>query len=175
MDNDLHFKNQIVDKLCEKFHIIHCSSLIYYPQGNGQSEATNKNIINILKRIINDTGRDWHLQLDPSLWAYRTSVQMPIGATPFSLVYENEDILSLEVEILTLRVTLNDILLEEDYKVAYLEQLELLEEHQCTMHKHLKVYQNRLFRNYNKKVKYHVFQIRDLVLWENPKNYGARE
>ena len=49
MDNALYFKNQIIDELCEKIYIIHHSSSIYYPQGNGQVEATNKTIINILK------------------------------------------------------------------------------------------------------------------------------
>ena len=67
INNALYFKNQIIDELCEKFHIIHHFSSIYYPQGNGQAEATNKTIINILKRTVNDIGRDWHLQLNPAL------------------------------------------------------------------------------------------------------------
>ena len=90
--------------------------------------------------------------------------------TPLSLIYGCEAILPLEVEIPSLRVTLHDILLDEDYRVARLEQIELLEEHQCTMHENLKVYQNRLSRHYNKKVKPHDFQIGDLILQENPKN-----
>lgn len=59
--------------------------------------------------------------------------------------------------------------------MACLEQLELLEEHQPTSHDHLKVYQNRLSRHYNKKVKPHIFQIGDLVLREKSKNQAARE
>lgn len=84
-DNSLYFKNHIIDELCENFHIIHHSSSIYYPQGNSQAEATNKTIINILKRTINDIGRDWHLQLNLTLWAYRTSIRTATGVTPFSL------------------------------------------------------------------------------------------
>lgn len=121
IDNALYFKNQIIDELCDKFHIIHHSSSIYYPQGNGQAEATNKTIINILKKTVNDIGRDWHLQLNPTLWAYRTSVRTPTGATPFSLVYGCEAILPLEVEIPSLRVTLRDVLSDKDYRVARLE------------------------------------------------------
>ena len=77
--------------------------------------------------------------------------------TPFSLVYGCEDILPLEVEIPSIKVTLHNFLSDEDYRVAFLEQLELLEEHQCAAHDHLKVYQNRLSRHYNKRVKPHVF------------------
>ena len=43
------------------------------------------------------------------------------------------------------------------------------------MHEHLKVYHNRLSRNYNKKVKPHIFQIGDIVRRENPKNQATRE
>ena len=82
---------------------------------------------------------------------------MPIGTTPFSLVYGCEAIIPLGVEIPSLRVTLHDILSDEDYRVACLEQLELLEVYQHTIHEHLKVYQNRLSRHYNKKVKACVF------------------
>lgn len=173
--NALYFNNQLIDELCEKFFIIHHSSSIYYPQGNDQVEATNKTIINILKRTVNNIGRDYHLQLNLSLWTYKTSVRTPAGTTPFFLVYGCEAILPLEVEIPSLRVTLRDILSDEDYRVACLEKLELLEEHQCVAHEYIKVYQNRLSRYYNKKVKPRVFQVGDLVLWENPKNRAARE
>lgn len=45
----------------------------------------------------------------------------PTSATPFSLIYDREAIIPLEIEIPSLRVTLHDVLLDEDYKVAYLE------------------------------------------------------
>lgn len=48
---------------------------------------------------------------------------MPIGKKPFSLVYGSEAILPLEVEIRSLRVTLCNDMLDEDYGVASLEQL----------------------------------------------------
>ena len=52
-----------------------------------------------------------------------------MGATHIYLVYGNEAILFSEVEISSLRVTLCDILSDENYRVAYLDQIELLEEH----------------------------------------------
>lgn len=96
-DNGGQFKNQDIDDLCENFHITqHCSS-IYYPQGNGQAEASNKNILKILHKTVSKSGREWHLQLNPALWAYRTSIRTPTGATPFSLVYGTEEVLPIEV------------------------------------------------------------------------------
>lgn len=73
-NNEIPFKNQDSRELCEKFHIQHRFSTPYYPQGNGQVEASNKNILIILKKMVNDAGYDWHVQLNPALWAYRTSI-----------------------------------------------------------------------------------------------------
>ena len=86
-DNGTPFKNQEVATLCRKFGITQYFSTRYYPQGNGQAEATNKTILKILKKIVDPVGRDWHLQIAPTLWAYCTSIHTPIGDTPFSLVY----------------------------------------------------------------------------------------
>jgi len=60
-DNGNSFKNKNIKTLCDKFHIQHRWSTPYYPQGNGQAEASNKTLIKIMKKIVNNTGRNWHL------------------------------------------------------------------------------------------------------------------
>lgn len=121
--------------------IFHSSS-IYYPQGNGHAKETNKNILKILKRTVDNLGRDWHIQINPTLWAYKTSIRTPIGATPFSLVFGAKAVLPLEVEIPSLRISLHGLISEEDYRVARLQELELVDEKQQQSFNHLKVYQN---------------------------------
>jgi hypothetical protein len=39
----------------------------YYPQGNGTTESTNKNLIKILKRTMTEHQRNWHLSLPNAL------------------------------------------------------------------------------------------------------------
>lgn len=63
-----------IKELCEKFHITHHYSTIYYHQGNDQAKVSNKIIVKILKHIINDVGRDCHIQLTLTLWAYYKSI-----------------------------------------------------------------------------------------------------
>ncbi|XP_070677891.1 uncharacterized protein [Malus domestica] len=46
----------------------------YYPQANGQAEASNKVLISILEKIIKERLGMWHLKLNEALWAYRTSL-----------------------------------------------------------------------------------------------------
>ena len=77
---------------------------------------------------MNDAGKDWHVQLNPALWAYRTNIRTPTGATPYSLVYGSEAILPLEVEIPSLRVSLKGLIPDEEYRVNRLQELELLDE-----------------------------------------------
>ena len=50
-DNGTPFINKDVKNLTEAYHIKHKQSTPYYPQGNGQVEATNKVILKILKKI----------------------------------------------------------------------------------------------------------------------------
>eukprot|EP01018_Ginkgo_biloba_P033616 Gb_03764 [translate_table: standard] len=78
----------------------------HYPQGTGQAEASNKTLIKIIKNIVNNKGRDWHLQLYLALWAYRTSIRTPTGATPYSLVFGAEAILPVEIELPSLHISL---------------------------------------------------------------------
>ena len=65
---------------------------------NGAMEAANKNVKKIIAKA-RKTYRDWHEKLPFVLHAYRTRVRMSTEATPYSLVYEIEVVLPIEVEI----------------------------------------------------------------------------
>ena len=68
-------------------------------------EASNKNIKRILRKMI-ETSRDWSEKLPFALWAYRTSFRTSTGAMPYSLVYGMKAVLPVEIEMESLRVTL---------------------------------------------------------------------
>ena len=50
-DNSTHFVNSHVRKMLEFYQVKHHRSSPYYPQGNGQTEATNKTLIKIISKI----------------------------------------------------------------------------------------------------------------------------
>lgn len=81
---------------------------------------SNKTISKILKKAVNDVGRDWHLQLNPALWAYYTSICTPTGATPYSLAFGSKSILPIEVELPSPRVSMQGLIDDEEY-IAYLQ------------------------------------------------------
>eukprot|EP00253_Pinus_taeda_P005513 PITA_05513 len=65
----------------------------YYPQGNGLAESTNKNLIKIIKRTIEQNHKNWHKSLIFALWADRITQKASISTSPFNLVYGKEAVL----------------------------------------------------------------------------------
>ncbi|XP_075645337.1 uncharacterized protein LOC142616349 [Castanea sativa] len=103
----------IVQRVTEEYGIEHHKSSLYRPQANGAVEAANKNVKNILVKMV-VAYKDWAERLPFDLWGYRTSICASTGVTPYSLVYGSEAVLPIEVEIQSLRVLVETKVLEED-------------------------------------------------------------
>ena len=76
----------------------------------------------------------------------------------------------LKIYIPSLRVTLNGLVTNEDYRVMRLQELELLNEKRKIAFDHMRFYQKILSKTYEKKFFPREFLVGDLVLHENPKN-----
>jgi transposase InsO family protein len=76
----------------------------YYAQANGQAEASNKTLVKLIKQRIEEKPRRWHEVLNEVLWAYGVSQHGPIKVTPFELVYGQEVVLPVEINLKTGRV-----------------------------------------------------------------------
>jgi hypothetical protein len=71
----------------------------YYAQSNGQAEESNKTLISLIKKKINEKLRRWHEVLSEALWAYRIAKHGAIWVTPFELVYGQEAVLPIEINL----------------------------------------------------------------------------
>ncbi|XP_028064595.1 uncharacterized protein K02A2.6-like [Camellia sinensis] len=98
-NNGTPFVNHHVGRLLDDYQIKHHKSTPYYPQRNGQAEATNKAVVRILSKMMDETGGIWFEQLLVTLQAYRMSRRKPIQATPFSLMYGFEAVLLVELAV----------------------------------------------------------------------------
>jgi len=85
------------DSNCSKLEIINRYSTLGYPQGNCQAKATNKSIVNGLKRRLDDSEGKWIEELPSILWAHRTTPRRSTGETPFSMTYESEAVITTKV------------------------------------------------------------------------------
>ena len=62
-----------------------------------------------------EISRDWSEKLPFALSAYRTSFHTSTGATPYYLVYGMEAVLPVEIDMGSLRVALEQQILETDW------------------------------------------------------------
>ncbi|MCO5601865.1 hypothetical protein L7F22_055990 [Adiantum nelumboides] len=104
-DRGKHFLNEFIFELTKTHMIMHKKSTAYHPQANGQAESTNKTLIKILKKIVQENKKDWDEKLNSALWSFRTAFKVTTGMTPFRLVYGLEAVVPMEFVVLSLRVT----------------------------------------------------------------------
>ncbi|XP_059065757.1 uncharacterized protein LOC131857346 [Cryptomeria japonica] len=98
-DKAANFSSYEISMFCYDHGISLVHSSDYYPQGNGHVESSNKNLINIMKKLVSENAKDWHKRLYEALWADRTSPKREISMSPFELVYGVGAQLSLPLEL----------------------------------------------------------------------------
>lgn len=108
-DSGTPFVNKDVRSLVEAYHIKHKRSTPYYPQGNGQVEATNRVTLKIPKKMKHEYGGKWSSHLIDVLWASKSSLKTATEFSPFSLIYGPEVISLVELTVFTPKVELKDI------------------------------------------------------------------
>jgi hypothetical protein len=101
----------------------------YYAQANGQAEASNKGVIKLIKRKIDEYPRKWHTVLHEALWAYRMAYHGATKVSPYHLVYEHEAVLPWELKLDSRRVTFQDRLMSDEYSALMKDELEDLAGH----------------------------------------------
>ena len=82
-DNAKAFTSSKLVKLCSDYNIILSHSTTYYPQGNGLVESSNKSLIRIIKKLLEDNKKAWNAKLKFALWEDRVSTKKSIGTSPF--------------------------------------------------------------------------------------------
>jgi len=70
----------------------------YYAQANRQVKASNKGIIKLIKRKIEENPRRWHTLLNEALWSYRMACHGLTKVSPYQLVYGPDAVLPWETK-----------------------------------------------------------------------------
>ncbi|MCO5555441.1 hypothetical protein L7F22_008986 [Adiantum nelumboides] len=103
-DNGPGFRKGLLTEVCEELHILHRHSTPYYPQSNGLVEKANGIITGIIRKMMKNKTKMWDDFLDGALWAYRTTYKEATEFTPFHLVYGQEALQLIELNIPTMRL-----------------------------------------------------------------------
>jgi hypothetical protein len=142
-DRGSHFLNETIELMIDMFRINHRKTTPYHPQTNGHTERVNQTLVQILRKTISDSKRDWDTKLTAALWTYRTTYKVTTKATPFALMYGIEVVLSIEFEVPSLRIAINERLDDSQSLKDRLEPLEALDEARRLASQHVEVAQRR--------------------------------
>jgi hypothetical protein len=95
-DQGSSFISKEVRAFIESYKIKLLNSSPYYAQTNGQAESSNKTLIKLIKKKIQEDPKRWHYVLSEVLWAHRISHHGSTKVTPFDLVYGQQAVLPFE-------------------------------------------------------------------------------
>ena len=127
-------------------------SLPGHPQANGQTKFTNQ---------IEGVKGAWPDELPRVLWAYKTTMRTLIGETPFKMEFWTEAVVLVEIGMSSIRrAWYDDKSNDEGLKLA----LDCLPVVRDDASQRMALYQERMMRYYNQRVKLKRFNPRDMVL-----------
>jgi hypothetical protein len=124
IDQGASFMSHQFKEFAESLRIKLLNSSPYYAQANGQAESSNKTLIKLIKKKIEESPRHWHEVLSEALWVHRTARHGVIKVTPFELVYGQEAVLPVEINLQTLRMCKQDGLSADEYIEAMMDTID---------------------------------------------------
>jgi hypothetical protein len=152
-DQGSSFMSHQVHEFFESLKIKLLSSSPYYTQDNGQSKSSNKTLIKLINKKIEENPKRCHGVLSEALWAYHISKHSTTKVTPFELVYEQEAILPVKVNLNALRIARQNELSAVDYHNLMLDMLDEVTDERVKILGEIERDKLRVAKAYNKRVK----------------------
>ncbi|XP_069089507.1 uncharacterized protein [Pleurodeles waltl] len=164
-DQGTQFVSGLMKQICKSLGVLQRKTSVYHPQTDGLVERYNRTIKTLLRKIVNETGKDWDQKLPLVLYAIRTHEQSSTGHSPFELVFGRQprNLLDMAAELWE----------EEDNEERpILDYIHKLKSHLQTVwedvRRHLEEAQDNQKTYYDQGTKLRVLQPNDKVLILRP-------
>ncbi|KAH9289700.1 hypothetical protein KI387_033817, partial [Taxus chinensis] len=158
-DNASNFSSREVVGFCYEYGITLAHASDYYTQGNGQEESSNKNLVTIIRKLVNENQRMWHKSLYDALWEDRITPKRSLGMSPFQVLYGTDAKLPISAELPALRLAraIEDETFQNslEKRIMYLAELK---EKRVRVVDRITKHQNQVKRLFDKKAKQRNFQ-----------------
>jgi DNA-directed RNA polymerase beta subunit len=152
-DKGTSFMSKKVRDFAELDKIKMLKSSLYYAQANGQAKSSNKTLIKLIKKKIEDNPRRWHEVLSEALWAHCISRHGATKVTPFELVYGQEVVLPVEVNLDAYKLAKQNDLSTIMYHDMMVDNIDEVTNKRLKTLKEIEKDKARVAKAYNKKVK----------------------
>jgi hypothetical protein len=172
-DQGTSFMAKEVRDFVDSYGIKLLNSSPYYAQANGQAESSNKTIVKLLKKKIEYNPKRWHEVLSEALWTHRISRHGATKDTPFELLYGQEAVLPVEMNLGAYRLAKQNDLNIDTYYALMMDNIDEVTEKRLEALEEIKKNKRRVARAYNKKVKGKSFELGDLV-WKTILPIGSK-
>ncbi|KAK8928988.1 hypothetical protein KSP39_PZI017133 [Platanthera zijinensis] len=166
-DNGPQFASLELGDFCKQLGTDLRFASVHHPRSNGQVEAANKLIINLLKKKITNLKGNWAEQLLSVLWALRTTPNSATRETPFKLSHGSEALIPVEFEVHSPRVIAAEDGSEEwrlENEEAQRLSLDYVEELRDLASMRQEETKRRMARHFDKNVRLKNFLAGDLVM-----------
>jgi hypothetical protein len=138
-------------------------------------EASNKILIRLIKKKkIEERPSRCHEVLSMTLWAYRVSKHGVIKVTPSELVYGQEVVLPVEVNVQACKLMLQETLFAIEYESMMMDEVDDLPESQLVALREIEKEKLRVAKAYNRRDREKSFQFGDLV-WKTISPLGSQD
>jgi hypothetical protein len=158
-DNAQAFKSMAMISFCQKYNIVLGHSTTYYPQGNGLAESSNKSLISIIKKVLKENKKSWHLHLKYALWENRIGTKKSIGTSPFQMVYGTDVVLPINLALPVMKLW-QDEKEEPNPLTRRINQLIEVQQHRDVIDEKLQKYQDNMKLLFDRKAKNRKFSSR---------------
>ncbi|KAL2240129.1 UNVERIFIED_CONTAM: Retrovirus-related Pol polyprotein from transposon [Sesamum indicum] len=159
-DNGTQFQDRKITEWCKELKIAQHFTAVANPQANGQTEVTNRTILQHLKTRLESKG-SWVDELPGVLWAYRTTPRTATGETPFCLVYGTEAIIPAEIGEESQRVMQYE---PQTNQAKRSFDLTVIEEKREAAYARILHHKGLMMKSHDRKIRPRQLQVGDLVL-----------
>ncbi len=155
-DNGKQLDGHVMRELCQLLGIAKTSIVPYMPKSNGMTERDNAVIKSMLSAYVNRRADDWDRHLEAVMMAYRSSVHVTLGETPFAMMMGRRSRMPYEVVV-------GPPPEEEHQRQFHSEYVQTLEEAMKVAHdvvsQHVGERYDYMKKNYDRNVRAQEFQI----------------
>jgi hypothetical protein len=115
-------------EFCHKYGITTSYSSPYHPQGNGQAKSSNKNLLKIIKRMLDNNKKAWDTKLNLVVRDEKITLKKSTCYSSYNLVYGKEAMLPLNNLLTVYMFMIEEFLKDIDFMEERINALVDLDE-----------------------------------------------